>query len=135
MGRGLGSGKGVRAGRGQKGQRARSGGAKGAHFEGGQMPLIRRTPKRGGFQPLSKEVYIMVSLDRLIPWAKQEVTLQDLISKGIVREGEKVKISSKGELKEALRVEAHAFTRRAAEKIEKAGGECLKVLEVGKGEK
>lgn len=127
VGRGIGSGRGVRSCRGQKGQKARSGGAKGIHFEGGQMPLMRRLPKLGGFKPLHRKEYVIVPLARLARLTtsgKDELTLDVLVREGLVKYGELVKVSSEGSIEKPLTVEAHAFTRKAREKIERAGGKC-----------
>ena len=122
-GRGHGSGNGKTAGKGHKGQKARSGGGVRPGFEGGQMPLYRRLPKRGFTCRNSKEIVgINVSaLERFEDGA--EVSVETLIESGIVknpRDG--VKILGNGELSKKLTVQAHAFTEGAKAKIEAAGG-------------
>ena len=122
-GRGHGSGNGKTAGKGHKGQKARSGGGVRAGFEGGQMPLYRRLPKRGFTCRNSKEIVgINVSvLDRFEEGSV--VSVETLIETGIVknpRDG--VKILGNGELSKKLTVQAHAFTEGAKAKIEAAGG-------------
>lgn len=120
-GRGPGSGNGKTAGRGQKGQKSRSGASIPAYFEGGQMPLVRRIPKRG-FTPLTRIEYQVVNvrdLDRF----DADVDPAALKRAGLVRSTRKpVKILGNGELTKALNVEAHAFSKSAREKIEAAGG-------------
>ncbi len=123
-GRGHGSGNGKTAGKGHKGQRARSGGTR-PGFEGGQMPLIRRIPKRGFTNINTKDIVgINVSaLDRFEDGA--EVTVAALIEAGIVknpRDG--VKILGNGEITKKLTVKVNAFSATAKEKIEAAGGSC-----------
>ncbi len=122
-GRGIGSGLGKTAGRGHKGQRARSGGAKGPGFEGGQMPLTRRIPKRG-FTNRFREAFAEVKLEDLERFADGTVVSpKELCASGIIkRADERVKILGNGEIARALTVRAHAFTRSAREKIESAGG-------------
>ena len=122
-GRGHGSGNGKTAGKGHKGQKARSGGGVRPGFEGGQMPLYRRLPKRGFTCRYSKEIVgINVSaLERFEDGAV--VSVETLIESGIVknpRDG--VKILGNGELSKKLTVQAHAFTEGAKAKIEAAGG-------------
>jgi large subunit ribosomal protein L15 len=123
VGRGPGSGHGKTAGRGHKGRKARSGGTTKAWFEGGQMPLQRRLPKRG-FRPLEKLTYQVVNLRDLERLTGEEVTLEGLRAAGLIRSLRRpVKILGEGELGRALKVTAHAFSRSARAKIEKAGGE------------
>ena len=123
VGRGRGSGHGKTSGRGNKGANARASGGTRPGFEGGQMPLIRRVPKRGmTFTP--KEKFQIVSLERLNKFAKDaEVTPEKLIEARIVKgSGKPVKILGDGELKHALKIRAHAFSKSALAKIQKAGG-------------
>jgi large subunit ribosomal protein L15 len=123
VGRGPGSGHGKTAGRGHKGRKARSGGTTKAWFEGGQMPLQRRLPKRG-FRPLDKVTYQVVNLRDLERVPGGEVTPESLKAAGLIRSLQQpVKILGEGELGRALKVTAHAFSRSARAKIEKAGGE------------
>ncbi len=123
LGRGPGSGTGKTAGKGHKGQRSRSGFSRRNGFEGGQMPLIRRIPKRG-FTNIFKEVYSIVNVSELSSFeAGTTVDLGLLIKSGKVRKTTKtVKILGNGELAVALTVKAHKFSKSAEEKIVKAGG-------------
>lgn len=130
VGRGRGSGTGKTAGRGHKGQKSRSGYSRRLGFEGGQMPLIRRVPKRG-FTNLFRREYDLVNVrdldkfeERDLDKFEEEVTPEILASKGLVRKSSRVKILGNGELETALRVKAHRFSRSAREKIEAAGGSC-----------
>ncbi|MCR5430515.1 MAG: 50S ribosomal protein L15 [Eubacterium sp.] len=124
-GRGHGSGNGKTAGKGHKGQKARSGGGTRPGFEGGQMPLYRRIPKRGFTNINTKDIVgINVSaLERFDDGA--EVTVETLVESGVVsnpRDG--VKILGNGELTKKLTVKVNAFSASAKEKIEAAGGSC-----------
>ena len=123
VGRGPGSGSGKTSGRGEKGQRARSGGGVPPWFEGGQMPLNRRLPKRG-FTNIFRTEYRTINIDRLNGLeAGSEVTPETLQSVGLLRKGSSpVKILGNGTLDVALTVKAHKFTKVAAEKIQAAGG-------------
>jgi large subunit ribosomal protein L15 len=125
VGRGRGSGHGKTACKGHKGQRARSGPKSSRGFEGGQMPLQRRVPKRG-FTNIFKKEYEIVNVSRLNDFeGGTEVTPEALGLKGIVRlNRDGVKILGDGELKVALTVRANLFTRTAREKIEAAGGKA-----------
>ena len=123
VGRGPGSGLGKTAGRGEKGQRSRSGYSAQRGFEGGQMPLHRRLPKRG-FVNIFRKEYRTVNVERLNGLeAGTTVTPEVLQGAGLVGKGrEDVKILGNGELNVALTVQAHRFTATAAQKIEAAGG-------------
>ena len=124
VGRGYGSGTGVTSGRGHKGQKSRSGYRRKRGFEGGQMPLHRRVPKRGFFNPFRVE-YAVVNLDALAERfeAGAEVTPDLLRERGLVRSNAKlVKILARGGVGVALTVRAHKFSRKAAELIAAAGG-------------
>ncbi len=122
VGRGPGSGLGKTSGRGHKGQKARSGGGIPAGFEGGQMPLHRRIPKRGFTNPNRVEFQV-VNLMELEDLKKGEVTPETLEAMGLVRSASKpIKILGEGDLKVALQVTAHAFSKSARAKIEAAGG-------------
>ena len=123
VGRGMGSKMGKTAGAGNKGQQSRRGYSRRPGFEGGQMPLHRRLPKRGFNAPFSK-TFAVVNVETLNSFAAGEtVTPEALFGFGIVRATrDKVKILGDGELKVALTVHAHAFSKSAQEKIEKAGG-------------
>jgi len=125
IGRGPGSGTGKTSGRGENGQKSRSGYSKKRGFEGGQMPLKRRIPKRG-FTNIFRTEYRTVNVDRLneLP-AGSEVTPELLQKQGLLRKGDRpVKVLGNGELKVALTVHAHKYTGSAAQKIEAAGGKA-----------
>jgi large subunit ribosomal protein L15 len=126
VGRGRSAGGGKTAGRGQKGQNSRSGSRRKPGFEGGQMPLLRRIPKLGGFTPRNRKVYAVVNVSDLDRFEKDQVVDPALLAgAGLIRkERESVKILGDGELKTSLTVRAHAFTRAAREKIEAAGGKA-----------
>jgi large subunit ribosomal protein L15 len=129
LGRGPGSGTGKTSGRGQKGQGARTGGNVSPHFEGGQMPLHRRIPKRG-FTNINRVEYQVVNLRDLDAF-EGEVTVASLKGAGLIRHAARpVKILGLGEVAKALSVEAHAFSKSAREKIEAAGG-SVSVLVLG----
>ncbi len=122
IGRGPGSGTGKTAGRGQNGQRSRSGFSQRLGFEGGQMPLIRRVPKRG-FTSLFRVSYTPVNLRQLEDF-DGEITPDLLVEHGLVRKGALVKILAEGEVTKGLRITAHKFSKTARAKIEAAGGQC-----------
>ncbi len=123
VGRGMGSKMGKTAGAGNKGQQSRRGYSRRPGFEGGQMPLHRRLPKRGFSAPFSK-MFAVVNIVTLNEFAAGEtVTPERLVERGIVRaSSDRVKILGDGELKVALTVCAHAFSKPAADKIARAGG-------------
>jgi large subunit ribosomal protein L15 len=121
VGRGMGSGMGKTSTRGHKGQRSRSGSRLLRGFEGGQMPLHRRIPKRG-FKNIFREEYAVVNLDRLAGLGETEITPEVLKKAGVVHGKKPVKILGNGELKAAITVHAHKFSKSAQEKITKAGG-------------
>ena len=132
VGRGPGSGNGKTAGRGEKGQKSRSGYSAKRGFEGGQMPLHRRVPKRG-FTNIFRKEFRTVNVERLndLP-AGSTVTPESLQLAGLLKKGAlPVKILGNGEIKTKLTVKAHAFSASAKEKIEGAGGSC-EVIEVTK---
>jgi len=122
IGRGPGSGTGKTAGRGHKGQKSRSGYSRRLGFEGGQMPLIRRVPKRG-FTNIFQTRYQVVNLSSLAELSG-EVTPEVLVEKGLVRSGHMVKVLGDGEISTALTIKAHKFSASAQAKIEAAGGTC-----------
>ena len=127
IGRGIGSGTGKTSGRGQKGQKSRSGGNPHPWFEGGQMPLYRRLPKRG-FTNIFKKEYDTVNLAQLARLeAKNPITPEVMKEKGIIRRVDSVKILGNGELPEAVTVHAQKFSRSAVEKIEKSGGKVVTI--------
>ena len=122
-GRGIGSGKGKTAGKGHKGQNARSGGGVRLGFEGGQTPLFRRLPKRG-FTNINRKDYTIVNLETLNRFEDgTEVTPALLIETGIIsKEQSGIKILAKGNIEKKLTVKAHKFSSTAKEAIEAAGG-------------
>ena len=125
VGRGDGSGTGVTAGRGHKGQQSRSGYSSKRGFEGGQMPLHRRVPKRG-FHNLFRVEYAVVNLDTLSDRFEDgaEVTPEVLRERGIVRRRHaRIKVLARGELSKKLSVKAHRFSGKATERITAAGGQ------------
>lgn len=128
VGRGPGSGHGKTSTKGHKGQLARSGGGKGPGFEGGQMPLYRRVPKRG-FQNPFKRVYEIVNLRQIDKYFNENetVTPETLRKKGLVKGNLPVKILGDGELTKKLNFEAHKFSKNAEEKIKKIGG-TIKII-------
>lgn len=124
VGRGKGSGLGKTSGRGENGQLKHSGGGKGPLFEGGQMPLMLRLPKRGFVSPFKKQ-YTVVNIQDLNQFeANATVDAQVLLQRGIINKIAKdgLKILGNGELKVALTVKANKFTQTAINKIKKAGG-------------
>jgi large subunit ribosomal protein L15 len=124
LGRGESSGRGKTSGRGHKGQKARKSGQVRVGFEGGQMPIQRRTPKRGFKNPFRVE-FVVVNVGSLAECFKADavVDVDALKQAGLVRAmGDGVKVLGHGELKHALTVKAHQFSQSAREKIEKAGG-------------
>jgi large subunit ribosomal protein L15 len=125
VGRGMGSKMGKTSGAGNKGQKSRRGYSRRAGFEGGQMPLHRRLPKRGFSSPFPKE-FAVVNVESLNVFAAGDtVTPEALAGLGIVRAMRSgVKILGDGELKVALTVQAHAFSKSAQEKITRAGGKA-----------
>jgi large subunit ribosomal protein L15 len=121
VGRGMGSGMGKTSTRGHKGQRSRSGSRMIRGFEGGQMPLHRRMPKRG-FTNIFRKEYSIVSLERLAELGETTINPEVLRKAGVIKTKDPVKILGDGELKVALNVSAHKFSKSAQEKITKAGG-------------
>lgn len=124
IGRGMGSGMGKTSTRGHKGQGSRSGSSTMRGFEGGQMPLHRRLPKRG-FVNIFKVEYTVVNIGRLAELGETAITPETLKKAGILRSKKTlVKVLGVGELSAALTVQAHKFSASAKEKIEKAGGKA-----------
>ncbi len=125
LGRGIGSGLGKTSGKGHKGQNARSGGGVRPGFEGGQMPLFRRMPKRGFTNIFAKE-FAILNVEELNRFPENTVVTPELLfSEGVVKRGKAVdgiKILGNGEVKVKLTVQAQKFSKTAAEKIEAAGG-------------
>jgi len=124
VGRGTGSGKGKTCGRGTKGAGARSGNSLRLGFEGGQMPLFRRVPKRGFSNALFKKVYTIINVGKLEEFEPgSKVDLKAILEKGLCsKESDYLKVLGNGELTKPLTVVAHKFSKSAKEKIEKAGG-------------
>jgi large subunit ribosomal protein L15 len=132
VGRGLGSGHGKTACRGYKGQYSRTGSNKTPGFEGGQMPLIRRLPKRGfnntEFQA-TVEIVNLVTLNRL---TEKEITPDLLVKQGIIKgDFDRIKVLGKGTLEKAITVHAHSFSKKAQSEIEKKGGKVVIVTCTG----
>ncbi len=127
VGRGMGSGMGKTSTRGHKGQRSRSGSHMMRGFEGGQMPLHRRLPKRG-FTNIFRTEYTIVNLDRIAGLKVAEIGLEDYRKLGLASgKNVLIKILGSGELKKAVTIHAHKFSKSAAEKIQKAGGKAVVV--------
>jgi large subunit ribosomal protein L15 len=125
VGRGPGSGNGKTAGRGHKGQLSRSGYTERRNFEGGQMPLIRRLPKRG-FTNIFRKDFVIVNVGQLQRFpAGSEVTPEVMLAEGLIRVlADGVKVLGDGTLTVKLKVKAHKFSRKAQQAIEAAGGAC-----------
>ncbi len=123
VGRGMGSGIGKTSGRGHKGQRSRSGSRMMRGFEGGQMPLHRRVPKRG-FTNIFKTEYTVLNLDRIASLGEKNVTQELLVKAGFAGKNDLIKVLGNGELKGAVTIHAHKFSKSAEEKIAKAGGKA-----------
>jgi len=121
VGRGMGSGMGKTSTRGHKGQRSRSGSRMMRGFEGGQMPLHRRLPKRG-FTNIFRQEYSIVNLEKLAALGETTINPEVLRKAGVISTNRRVKILGDGELKSAITVQAHKFSKSAEEKITKAGG-------------
>ena len=124
VGRGMGSGMGKTSTRGHKGQGSRSGSRLMRGFEGGQMPLHRRLPKRG-FTNIFRTEYTVVNVEQLGKLGEKNITLETLKSAGLVNgKNTLVKVLGNGELTSAITVQAHKFSKSAQEKITKAGGKA-----------
>jgi large subunit ribosomal protein L15 len=125
VGRGMGSGMGKTSTRGHKGQGSRSGSSLMRGFEGGQMPLHRRLPKRG-FTNIFRTEYTIVNLDRIADLGVTEIALDDYKKLGLSSNKKAlIKVLGSGELKQAITIHAHKFSKSAAEKISKAGGKAV----------
>ena len=125
VGRGMGSGMGKTSTRGHKGQGSRSGSSLMRGFEGGQMPLHRRLPKRG-FTNIFRTEYTVVNLDRIADLNVSEIALEDYTKLGLASNKKAlIKILGSGDLSKAITIHAHRFSKSAAEKIEKAGGKAV----------
>jgi len=129
VGRGTASGHGKTAGRGMKGQKARAGGNIPPGFEGGQLPLYRRLPKKRGFTNIFRVEYSVINLDRLGDFkAGSEVDPVTMAEAGFIKSpGELIKVLGRGEIKKALTISAHKFSASAREKIEAAGGTVVEL--------
>jgi len=123
VGRGMGSGMGKTSTRGHKGQGSRSGSRMMRGFEGGQMPLHRRLPKRG-FTNIFRVEYRVVNLDRISALGEKNITPEILVKNGLAGKNDLIKVLGDGELKSAISVQAHKFSKSAQEKIAKAGGKA-----------
>ena len=123
VGRGMGSGMGKTSARGHKGQHSRTGSSLLRGFEGGQMPLHRRMPKRG-FTNIFRKEYSIVSLEKLATLGETTITPDVLRKAGVIKTKHPVKILGDGDLKSKLEVSAHAFSKSAITKIEAAGGKA-----------
>src|ERR1700754_2191650 len=124
VGRGMGSGMGKTSTRGHKGQGSRSGSSLMRGFEGGQMPLHRRLPKRG-FTNIFRTEYNVLNLDSLAGLKETELTLEKLAELGLTKKKGLLKILGNGEIKTAITVHAHKFSKSAQKKIERAGGKAV----------
>jgi len=126
LGRGDASGTGGTAGRGNKGYHSRSGSKRRTWFEGGQMPLQRRVPKRGFTNARFKNEYQNVSLSAISKLDDEKVDVATMLEKGVIKSAAKpVKVLANGDIERAVEVYAHAFSATAAEKIKKAGGKAI----------
>ncbi len=124
-GRGPGSGRGKTAGRGTKGQKSISGYSRKRGFEGGQMPLSRRVPKRG-FTNIFRKEYSEINLDRVEKISRSTIKPKDLVEAGMLKkESHIIKILGRGELSSPKEIHAHKFTQSAQKKIKKAGGKAI----------
>jgi len=126
LGRGVGSGTGKTSGRGHKGQKSRAGAKRRIGFEGGQMPLIRRIPKRGFNNPFSKK-YQIVNVKELSKFKSDDlITPEELLSKGIIKSKTlPVKLLGNGEVKKSIKVNVHKISNSARKKIEDSGGQVI----------
>jgi large subunit ribosomal protein L15 len=132
VGRGQASGTGKTAGRGGKGQKARTGNMNFIGFEGGQMPIQRRLPKRGFSNPFRVE-YALINIGDLESLNLAEVDLDKLVEAGAIKvRKDGLKVLGDGEITKAVTVKAHKFSASAKEKIEKAGGKCEEIVAVPK---
>ena len=125
-GRGIAAGQGASCGFGMRGQKSRSGRPTRPGFEGGQMPLYRRVPKLKHFQIINQKSYSIINLSKLNDFKENDiVNIDSLVKKGLLYKPKyPLKVLGNGEIKVKLKVEAHAFTKSAKEKIESLGGSC-----------
>jgi large subunit ribosomal protein L15 len=129
VGRGTGSGLGTTAGYGNKGQRSTSGGTKAKGFEGGQMPLTRRIPKKGFKNPFRKEYSLITIGDLHVFKGKEKVGIEDILHAGFIKKmKDGVKLLSDGEITFPLKVVVHKASQKAIEKIQAQGGEVEVLL-------
>ena len=127
VGRGPGSGRGKTAGRGTKGQKSISGYSQKRGFEGGQMPLSRRVPKRG-FTNIFRKTYQIVNVGDLEKVKASPITTEELYKARLIRKkNTMVKVLGNGEVKKAVEIQAHKFSSQAIKKLEKAGGKAIKL--------
>lgn len=126
VGKGNGSGNGKTCGKGHKGQKSRSGGNVHPWFEGGQMPLYRRLPRRGFNNANFKKSYQLVNVGRLAELKVEEVDPQVMFAAGLINSiNEPVKVLSDGEISSAMKIKANKFSKKAMEKITEKGGEAI----------
>jgi len=126
IGRGNASGQGRTAGKGHKGYKSRSGASGKLHYEGGQMPLMRRLPKRGFSNYYFKNKFQIVNIESLNNFKAKKIDNNFLYEKGLIKKiNIPVKILSKGQLDKAIEVSANAFSKEAINKIEKSGGKAI----------
>lgn len=133
VGRGNSGKGGTYAGRGRKGQGSRSGGTKGPYFEGGQLPLVRRLPRKRGFTNIFRIPFRIVNVGRLENAFEpgDEINPATLLASGLVKKGKNpVKVLAEGDLSKALTIQAHAFSKGAREKIEAVGGQAIELAHV-----
>jgi large subunit ribosomal protein L15 len=125
VGRGIGSGHGAQSTRGMKGQRSRAGWGGMTGFEGGQIPMIRRIPKRGFRNTAFRTFYAIINVGDFDKRFEGETSISPsaMESLGLINKGDRLKVLGNGELKKAFKVQAHAFSASAQEKIKKAGGQ------------
>jgi len=125
-GRGIAAGQGASCGFGMRGQKSRSGRSTRPGFEGGQMPLYRRVPKLKHFQIINQKSFSIINLSKLNDFKENDtVNIDSLVKKGLLFKPKyPLKVLGNGEIKVKLKVEAHAFTKSAKEKIESSGGSC-----------
>ena len=125
-GRGIAAGQGASCGFGMRGQKSRSGRSTRPGFEGGQMPLYRRVPKLKHFQIINQKSFSIINLSKLNEFKENDlVNIDSLVKKGLLYKPKyPLKVLGNGEIKVKLKVEAHAFTKAAKEKIESLGGSC-----------
>ncbi len=125
VGRGPGCGYGVTAARGSNGQKSRSGYSHKRGFEGGQMPLVRRLPKRG-FTNIFRKEFNIVNLGDLDKCGLDEIRIEDYFEKNLARHrGTAIKVLADGKFSRKMKIQAHKFSKAALEKIQKAGGEAI----------